>query len=270
MCRQSPRKSAWALLFSIRFAYFIITEVSIIEVGTQELLTPYQFSYNNPIRYNDPDGKCPNCLTAVIGAVVGGGVELAGQLLSGKSLKEVDWADVGVETLKGGLLGSGVGAAAAVGIETGGVLAKASLDISLNDGVKTVVDGSKSKGEAIFDGAADVVAGKIAGAVGKKVTHGLEKVAEKSIKAETLAGRDLLRAGNNYNKVTDAGKNVYGINATSASARLDAAKAVSQIAHGKAAVSKTVAKASAGPIGNAAKNGTQNSIVDKVKAFFSF
>ncbi|MEC5143656.1 DUF6443 domain-containing protein [Chitinophaga sp. 212800010-3] len=32
-----------------------------IEVGSQEMLTPYQFSYNNPVRYNDPDGKCPLC-----------------------------------------------------------------------------------------------------------------------------------------------------------------------------------------------------------------
>jgi len=33
-----------------------------IEVGRQEMLSPYQFSYNNPVRYNDPDGKCPLCL----------------------------------------------------------------------------------------------------------------------------------------------------------------------------------------------------------------
>ncbi|WP_212002738.1 DUF6443 domain-containing protein [Chitinophaga sp. HK235] len=36
-----------------------------IEVGSQEMLTPYQFSYNNPVRYNDPDGRCPICPVAV-------------------------------------------------------------------------------------------------------------------------------------------------------------------------------------------------------------
>ena len=32
----------------------------------QESLTPYHFSGNNPIRYNDPDGKCPWCLIPII------------------------------------------------------------------------------------------------------------------------------------------------------------------------------------------------------------
>ncbi len=32
------------------------------EEGGQESLTPYQFGLNNPIRYDDPDGKCPPCI----------------------------------------------------------------------------------------------------------------------------------------------------------------------------------------------------------------
>jgi RHS repeat-associated protein len=67
----------------------------------QEHLSLYQYSWNNPILKSDPDGDCPNCLTALGGALLKGGIELGGQLLSGKSLNEVDWADVGVEAVKG-------------------------------------------------------------------------------------------------------------------------------------------------------------------------
>jgi RHS repeat-associated protein len=32
-----------------------------MDEGGQESLSPFHFSYNNPVRYNDPDGKCPYC-----------------------------------------------------------------------------------------------------------------------------------------------------------------------------------------------------------------
>ncbi|MES2063386.1 MAG: DUF6443 domain-containing protein [Bacteroidota bacterium] len=32
------------------------------EKAGQEILTTYQYGMNNPVRYNDPDGKCPLCL----------------------------------------------------------------------------------------------------------------------------------------------------------------------------------------------------------------
>ena len=47
------------------------------ESGQQESLTPFQFSYDNPVRFNDPDGKCPSCLLGgVIGLVVDAAVQI--------------------------------------------------------------------------------------------------------------------------------------------------------------------------------------------------
>src|SRR5690606_17950441 len=68
-------------------------------------LTPYNFSWNNPIKIKDPDGKCPLCW----GAVIGAGAEIIGQvasgLMDGKSLsesaKEINYGKVAVAAVTG-------------------------------------------------------------------------------------------------------------------------------------------------------------------------
>jgi RHS repeat-associated protein len=121
------------------------------EEEDQETMSPYHFSYNNPIRYSDPDGQCPTCL---IGAIIQGGLELGGQLVSnGGDLKQVDWADVGVEAGKGALKGTGIGLIGTVIVEGSGVVVKASFDYTTEKGAENVVNGKKTASAAIIDGA---------------------------------------------------------------------------------------------------------------------
>lgn len=84
------------------------------------------------------------------------------------------------------------------------------------------------------------------------------------------AAKVLVQAGNDFNKITDGGKNMFGVKSLVAATNLNAAKSASQIAHAVATTSKTVAKASIGAPGTVVRTATQNSMVDKIKNFFSF
>lgn len=55
--------------------------------GKQESQTPYQFLLNNPVLFNDPDGKCPLC--PAIPLIIDGGCEGCG----GSQLSDVIMED---------------------------------------------------------------------------------------------------------------------------------------------------------------------------------
>jgi hypothetical protein len=80
----------------------------------------YAYVSNNPIRYNDPTGHCPLCVTAAIGAVAGavvGGVAYG--IYSAHTGNFNGWhlaAAIGGGAAAGALIGTGVGWAAGVGV----------------------------------------------------------------------------------------------------------------------------------------------------------
>ncbi|MGS2764552.1 DUF6443 domain-containing protein [Sinomicrobium sp. M5D2P9] len=68
-------------------------------------LTPYNYSWNNPVNISDPDGKCPMCWGAVIGFVVEYGTQVTTNLIEGQELGEaltnIDGSKLAVATVTG-------------------------------------------------------------------------------------------------------------------------------------------------------------------------
>ncbi|ELM3645170.1 hypothetical protein [Flavobacterium psychrophilum] len=231
-------------------------------------LAPYIYCYQNPIKFVDPNGK-QNVAGALIGAVVGGGIELGSQLLSGKDWDDVDFADVGIEALKGAAIGFNPALAGVA--ETAATALKAGIDKTNNDGLKTIggIAGKKKDiVEVAFDAGADVIGGKIAGVGMKKVGQMAEGSVKKIIKAETKAVTEVARAANKYAKATKGGTSTATNAAKRAIKRLDVANSAATTARKNTVRTQMTETAIGSPVGDVVKNGTQNTVTDKIKEFF--
>ena len=72
----------------------------------------FAYCENDPVNKSDPTGEIHVLVGALIGGVVGGGLELARQLVCGTKISDVNWGSVAIETLSG----TAKGAAMSVGI----------------------------------------------------------------------------------------------------------------------------------------------------------
>ena len=127
----------------------------------------YAYCDNNPVTREDGDGEFWNIIA---GAVIGGGLEFAGQLISGKSLSEINWAKVGISAVSGGL-------SAAVG-PVAGILISGTTDVAMDalDGnIDSVSDAAKSFAWGTAKAAVSFGVGTAVGKVTKSLTK-VEKV----------------------------------------------------------------------------------------------
>jgi RHS repeat-associated protein len=122
----------------------------------------YAYVNNNPVRYNDPSGHCPLCLTAVIGGAIGGIVGAVGYTAyvaaTGHEWNATHfWAATGGGALAGALIGTGIGIAEGLtvagvttaAVESGAAVEGANLACGGDMCASEVQDASQAVQEAL-------------------------------------------------------------------------------------------------------------------------
>lgn len=170
-------------------------------------LNPYGYGYNNPVSFDDPDGRCPSCIIGgIIGAAVDYGTQVASNYIQGKTGVEAWTDDINLSSIA---LSAAEGALTQGGSALRKIAVKGTV-MAVNNivEVKTSKDGIVGKVETngkniVKNIAVDAVAGKVLKGGGDGLVKGLAKA---GVTKGTIAkaAKSVIRAtGNHVTRATN-------------------------------------------------------------------
>ena len=198
-----------------------VDAVTALQGGPQHF-NSYDYAYNNPYKFTDRDGRCPQCLW---GIPLGAGVNLAVQMATAEGSfterwNSVSWKQVGVAGVAGGLSGGISVVASTAGTTTGAVVA----NVVGNAGVgalatqasaqvegKTASVGEVLQGAALSGSAAGLGAAAEAapGALARTASSGMSQT-QRTATENLLNGIKQTTPGFKYSNPTQTAANVVG------------------------------------------------------------
>lgn len=155
----------------------------LVEIHNGMLLStsPYAYTYNNPLKYTDPDGKIPTiAIGALSGAALDLGLQVATNYVQGRSLTDISWKQVAISA---GLGAAGAGLASKAG-QLFRLASKADDVVNLADdatrGVTKLADEVSSLADDAAKGGANLSkeAAKGIRSLEKQIAEHKEKLAE--------------------------------------------------------------------------------------------
>jgi len=131
----------------------------------------YEYVEDDPTDKTDPTGDCPECVSAIVGAAVGAGLEVATEtLVEHRDFQHLDGGAIAREAIIGGVAGAtGAGAARLVGKAVGITTVAAKVAASAANGAVSAGVSSAAHGDKVGGIVAKTVAGGVLGGVGQKV-----------------------------------------------------------------------------------------------------